>query len=284
MICVQDFFDKDTSTLTYVVYDPLTLDAVVIDPVLDFDPLAWKISYGSAKKIIEFVDSKKLKLHFLLETHAHADHISASSYLQSHYPLAKIAIGQEISQVQKVFKDVYHLTDLPTDGSQFDELYRDGKILQAGSLKITCLHTPGHTPACYSLLIAEHLFTGDCLFAPDLGTGRCDFPGGDAKSLYRSIQDKVYHLPDSTILHSGHDYPSSRELCTSVSLGEMKSKNVKITVNTSEQSFILDRQTRDKTLSLPKLIYQSLFINIRAGQFPERESNGGRYFKIPLTE
>jgi glyoxylase-like metal-dependent hydrolase (beta-lactamase superfamily II) len=281
MVEVKYFFDKDTSTLTYVVYDPTTRDAVIIDPVLDFDPIAWKIGHHSAQKLIDYCKQHELTVHYLLETHVHADHLTSSKHLQkTFFPQAKIAVGREIGAVQKHFSGLFNI-EIPTDGRQFDVLFSDAQVLKAGALQITCLSTPGHTPACYSLYIAEHLFTGDCLFAPDLGTGRCDFPGGDAEALFHSVKEKIYQLPDNTILHSGHDYPSGRELCTAVTLADMKKQNVKLNAQTGEADFIRDRQTRDATLSLPRLIFPSLYVNIRAGHLPEPEANGQRYFKMP---
>jgi glyoxylase-like metal-dependent hydrolase (beta-lactamase superfamily II) len=276
-------FDQATSTLTYIVYDVKTLDAIIIDPVLNFDQASGKISFESFLKIKEFVATHQLKIHYILETHAHADHLTSSYYLKKIYPQAKVAIGERIKEVQEVFKNVFHLPDLKTDGSQFDQLLKDGETIQAGSLKINIYNSSGHTPACLSFLINDHLFTGDALFLEDSGTGRCDFPKGSAKELYQSIK-KLYSLGDHIKVYVGHDYqPNGRELRFMSTIGEEKEKNIQIKAHTSENEYVEFRTKRDKTLSAPKLLLPSIQVNINAGKLPTMEANGVSYLKMPLS-
>jgi len=285
MIKVQEFFDKNTWTLTYVVWDPESKDAVVIDPVLDYDTGASKTSDESAQVVIRFLRDKNLNPHFVLETHAHADHISGAQVIKRAFPSVKIAIGERITKVQQVFRDVFGLpADFKTDGSQFDRLLKDGEIVQAGSVSIKTIATPGHTPACVSYLIDDNVFVGDALFMPDFGTGRCDFPSGSAKDLYHSVHDRLYELPLQTKVFTGHDYsPNGRPLRFMSTIEEERTTNIQLQIYTREEDFVLNRNTRDKTLSAPKLLLPSIQVNIRAGRLPEPEANGARYLRIPIS-
>ncbi len=283
---IKHFFDKATFTLTYVVYDESTKDAVVIDPVLDFDPASGAVTTISNNILRDFIEQKALNVHYVLETHAHADHLSGAHELVTHsFPTAKIGIGENIKVVQETFKDVFNMpASFKADGSQFHRLFRDEEILDAGSLKFKVIFTPGHTPACASYLFGDAVFTGDALFMPDSGTGRCDFPRGDAKTLYNSIANRLYKLPDSTRVFVGHDYqPGGRELKFETTIGLSKQKNIQLTAQTSEDEFVSFRKTRDATLAAPRLLLPSIQVNITAGKFPEPESNGRSYLKLPLS-
>lgn len=284
MANVKEFFDPRTWTLTYIVWDEKSRDAVIIDPVLDYDPAASKVWEASAQEVIEYVRGKELKVHYILETHAHADHLSGSQILKRAFPNAKIGIGERIKEVQSVFKGVFNLPDqFPTDGSQFDELFKDGQKFKAGSLEIGVLFTPGHTPACSSYLIGDAVFTGDALFMPDYGTGRCDFPAGSAETLYNSVHEKLYSLPEKTRVYVGHDYlPNGRALEFTSTIADEKKKNIHLRMDTTRDEFVNFRQSRDKTLAAPKLLLPSVQINIAAGQLPAPEDNGQRYIKIPI--
>ena len=268
---VQSFFDPQTATVTYLVFDPSTRDAVVIDPVLDFDPVTKKTSTESIAQVASFVDAHRLRPHYVLETHAHADHISASQWLKERYG-AKIAIGARITEVQRTFKKVLALPDdFATDGSQFDVLLDDGAVVHAGSLRVETIATPGHTPACMTFVIDGALFTGDALFVEDYGTGRCDFPSGSASELYRSVHDRLYALPDATRVYVGHDYqPGGRELRFESTIGIEKRANVQLRAETSAEEFIRFREARDKKLDPPRLLLQSVRANIEAGRTPTR--------------
>jgi glyoxylase-like metal-dependent hydrolase (beta-lactamase superfamily II) len=283
---IKSIFDSATYTLTYVVYDSNTRDAVVIDPVLDFDPASGAIGSQSLAKLMSFVSEMQLKVHYILETHAHADHISSAHELVArHLPEAKIAIGERITSVQETFKKIFNFPPhFKSDGSQFHRLFKDGEVIQAGALTVKVLFTPGHTPACVSYLIGDAVFTGDTLFMPDSGTGRCDFPQGDATQLYRSVTQVLYKLPDQTRQFVGHDYqPNGRQLAFQSTIGEAKSSNIHITALTTEAEFVEFRKKRDATLTAPRLLFPSIQVNIAAGEFPEAESNGIRYLKMPLT-
>jgi glyoxylase-like metal-dependent hydrolase (beta-lactamase superfamily II) len=285
MTQVKEFFDKNTWTLTYVVWDEKTRDAVVIDPVLDYDQASSKTSEESAEVLLQFLVSQKLNLHFILETHAHADHLSGSQVIKRHFPKASIAIGERIKEVQEVFKGVFNLpADFRTDGSQFDRLLKDGEVLSAGSLEISVIATPGHTPACVSYLMGENVFVGDALFMPDYGTGRCDFPAGSAHDLYKSIHGRLYELPDTTKVYTGHDYlPNGRSLRFMAPLAEEKNQNIHLKANTTEQEFVNFRTARDRTLTAPKLLLPSIQVNVDAGRLPHPEQDGKRYLKIPIS-
>lgn len=280
---MQTFFDDRTSTLTYVVYDLETRDAVCIDPVLDFDQASGQLWKESVRLVKKCIDDHKLNLHFILETHAHADHLSGALELRQLYPNAQIAIGENIKKVQSVFKDVFCLSNLKTDGSQFDRLLKDGELLHAGQLEVRVIFTPGHTPACASYLIGDHLFVGDAIFMPDSGTGRCDFPAGSAEDLFNSITKKIYTLPDHTKIYVGHDYqPNGRPLQYQTTVGEEKNHNIQLKAATTKPDYIQFRKERDKTLAAPKLLLPSIQVNIAAGQLPDPDVNGVSYLKLPL--
>jgi glyoxylase-like metal-dependent hydrolase (beta-lactamase superfamily II) len=285
VIRIQEFFDKATFTLTYVVWDPATLDAVVIDPILDYDPASSQVSEVSASKVITFIDTNRLKPHYILETHAHADHLSGSQIFKVRYPSAQIGIGAGIKEVQKVFKQYFDLhQSFRTDGSQFDRLFRDQELFSAGSLKFEVIYTPGHTPACCSYKVADSVFTGDALFMPDYGVGRCDFPAASAESLFQSVTQRLYSLPDATRVFTGHDYqPNGRPLRFESSIGEQKESNVQINAGTSKDAFVKFRNERDRTLAAPKLLLPSVQINIDAGRLPSAHANGKSYLSIPIT-
>lgn len=281
---VKEFFDKATWTLTYVVSDENTRDAIVIDPVWDYDPGASKMSTESVERVLDYIQENELKVHYILETHAHADHVSGSQVLKQKLPNAKVGIGARIVDVQKVFKDFFNLNpDFATDGSQFDILLTEDKNLKAGSLEVKTIFTPGHTPACGSYIIGDCVFTGDALFMPDYGTGRCDFPSGSANDLYTSVHEKLYKLADSTRFFVGHDYmPNGRALKFESTIGESKANNIQIKSETVREDFVSFRQNRDKTLAAPRLLLPSVQINIDAGLLPTAEKNGTRYLKIPV--
>lgn len=284
MIKVKEFFDKDTYTLTYVVWDDRTKDAVVIDPVLDYDAASSKTSHLSADAVIAFLKENNLNLHFILETHAHADHLSGSQIIKNKFPKAVIAIGEKITKVQEVFKDIFALPEgFKTDGSQFDRLLKDGEEFFAGSVKICTIFTPGHTPACASYLIEDNVFVGDALFMPDYGTGRCDFPAGSANDLYRSVHGRLYELPETTKVFTGHDYlPNGRSLKWMSTIAEEKSQNIQLKAGTSEEEFVRFRKERDLTLAAPKLLLPSVQVNINAGHMPDADEQGRRFLKIPI--
>ncbi|WP_108125028.1 MBL fold metallo-hydrolase [Saccharospirillum mangrovi] len=284
-IQIETFYDEATNTLTYVVFDPASKDAVVIDPVLDYNPIGSIVSDRSYQQVVDFGKQNNLTFHFVLETHAHADHLSASQLFRDEFPDLQVAISERIRQVQQVFKGVYNLPDaFVTDGQQFDRLLKDFETFSAGTLTIKALPTPGHTPACLSYLIEDAVFTGDALFMPDYGTGRCDFPAGDARTLYQGIQENLYSLPDETRVFTGHDYqPNGRAVRWESTIGEEKASNIQLKGNTSADEFVKFREERDAKLAAPKLIYQSILVNIEAGHLPQQESNGKRYLKIPLN-
>ncbi|MCA9541258.1 MAG: MBL fold metallo-hydrolase [Myxococcales bacterium] len=282
---IQSFFDTRTYTMTYVVFDPKTHDAVVIDPVLDYEPVGSKVFTESVENVVRFIEDKGLKLHAILETHAHADHLSGSQVLKRHFPGAQLVIGRRITEVQRLFKRVFDLPeDFPTDGRQFDHLLDDGEIYQAGTVAVRTVYTPGHTPACASYLIDDALFTGDALFMPDQGTGRCDFPGGSATDLYRSITERIYDLPDETRIFVGHDYqPGGRAVAFESTVAEQKATNTQLPAGMTEKEFVERRTARDVTLAAPKLLYQSVQVNVDAGALPRRAANEMRYLKIPVN-
>ncbi len=280
---VQHFFDEQTFTLTYVVYDKETKTGVVIDTVTDFDPNSGRTSNESNDKVAKFIDEQSLSIHYVLDTHAHADHFTGLQYFKDRYG-CRTVIGRYIIGVQSIFREVFNLgADLRADGSQFDVLVEDGEVLEAGPLQIKAIHTPGHTPACLTYQIGDALFVGDALFMPDYGTGRCDFPGGSGEALYDSIQ-KLYSLPDETRVFTCHDYlPGGRELRFQSKIGEEKKSNVQLNEKTTRENYIAFRKERDSGLAMPKLILPSLQVNIRGGRLPEPEGNGTSYLKIPLN-
>jgi glyoxylase-like metal-dependent hydrolase (beta-lactamase superfamily II) len=281
---IETFYDPTTFTLTYVVFDATTRDAVVIDPVLDYDPLSSSTSTASVERIEAFLKKEDLKLHFVLETHAHADHLSGSQYLKRRFD-ARIAIGAAITEVQKVFADIFDLdsTFVP-DGSQFDKLLVDGERIRAGSIDVDVIATPGHTPACVTYKIDDAIFTGDALFIEDYGTGRCDFPRGSADRLYSSVQERLYGLPDATRVFVGHDYqPNGRPLRFETTIGRSKEANVQLRASTSRNEFVKRRNERDAHLAAPRLLFPSVQVNIDAGRLPKPRANGRRYLTIPLN-
>ncbi|MEW6270902.1 MAG: MBL fold metallo-hydrolase [Thermodesulfobacteriota bacterium] len=279
---IQHFFDEATSTLTYVVHDAATRDAVVIDPVLDLDPKSGRTSWSSADAVARHVDRHGLRVAYAIDTHAHADHLSGLAFFRKRWG-ARTVTGAGVGVVQAAFRDVYNLgPSFPVDGRQFDVLLDEGDELEVGALRVRAMHTPGHTPAHMSWQVGDALFVGDTLFMPDYGTARCDFPGGDAGVLYDSIQ-RIYALADETRLFMGHDYrPGGRELRFATTVGEQKAANVHLDARTSRDEFIELRRRRDAELEMPALILPSLQVNIRAGELPEPESNGVSYLKIPL--
>lgn len=283
---IKEFFDKATFTLTYVVWDEATRDAIVIDPVLDYDPASSTTTEESVRQVAAFLEAERLKLLYILETHAHADHLSGSQVLKSLYPQAVVAIGARITEVQKVFKPIFDLPEsFPTNGSQFDRLLNDREKLSVGSLTVEVHYTPGHTPACSSYLIGDALFTGDALAMPDSGVGRCDFPAGSAETLYQSVTKRIYSLPDSTRVFTGHDYlTGGREMRFESTIGEQKRSNIHINGTTSQEAFVKFRTDRDRTLSAPRLLLPSVQVNIDAGHMPPAHANSRRYLSIPITK
>lgn len=281
---IQPFYDPETFTLTYLVWDPATRDAIVIDPVLDYDPLASQTSTHSVDQLSAAIRELDLRLRWVLETHAHADHLSGSQLLEQRFD-APVAIGRRITEVQQTFKHIFDLgEEFATDGSQFGRLLDDGEVLEAGSLRIEVIATPGHTPACVTYRIDNAIFTGDALFMHDYGTGRCDFPRGSAEALYHSVHDRLYALPDETRVFVGHDYqPGGRAPAWETTIGQSKAQNPQLRADTSEREFVEFRRRRDATLKPPRLIFQSVQVNADAGRIPPAHANGIRYLRLPLN-
>ena len=279
---VTAFFDPATFTVTYVAADPATSRAAIVDPVLDFDAASGRTSTDSADKVSGFVAAEGLTVDWILETHVHADPLTAAPYLQDRLG-GRIAIGRNVGAVQETFKGVFNIEDLATDGSQFDHLFDDGDEFRVGSIAGTIIGTPGHTPACITYVVGDAAFVGDTLFMPDFGTARTDFPGGDAGTLYDSIQ-RILALPDETRLYMCHDYkaPGRDEFAWETSVAEQRARNVHLEGGVSRDEFVTMRNGRDAELGMPKLILPSIQVNVRAGQLPEPESNGVRYLKTPL--
>ncbi|MBX9605105.1 MAG: MBL fold metallo-hydrolase [Gammaproteobacteria bacterium] len=280
---VQAFFDPATYTVTYVVADPASRHCALVDTVLDYDPKSGRTSTKSADEVIAFVEAERLTVDWILETHAHADHLSAAQYLKQRLG-GKVAIGELITRVQAGFKRLFNEDErFATDGSQFDHLFKDGEAFQVGELTGRVLHTPGHTPACISYIIGGECFVGDTLFMPDYGTARCDFPGGNAAELYRSIK-KILDLPPDTRLWMCHDYltPTRDHHAWESTVREERKHNVHVHDGIEEQEFVKLRQARDATLAMPVLILPAVQINMRAGHKPPPEANGVSYLKIPL--
>lgn len=283
MLNIKHFFDQDTYTLTYVVSDSESKDAIIIDPVLNYDPASGQVSCESLAQLDEYIQSQSLKVRGILETHAHADHLTSSQYLKKTYPEAVLAVSEKITLVQETFKPIFNLTQLETSGNQFDRLLKNNEDIQFGTIALKVLATPGHTPACTSFLIEDNLFVGDSIFMPDYGCGRCDFPMGSATDLYHSITQVIYQLPETTKIFVGHDYqPEGRELKFQTTVGESKAHNIQLNSERSQEDFVKFRTERDATLSTPKLLLPSIQVNIDAGRLPTAESNGTRYLKIPL--
>ena len=281
---IHSFFDPATYTLTYVVFDPDSRDAVVIDPVLDYDPLASRTSQESLEQVSAFLRGHDLTLRYVLETHAHADHLTGAQFLKRRFG-AGVVIGARITEVQATFKQIFDLPEsFAIDGSQFDRLLADGQGLRAGSLQLVALATPGHTPACVSYQIGDAVFTGDALFMEDYGTGRCDFPRGSAEDLYDSVHSRLYKLPDETRVFVGHDYqPGGRAVRFETTIGVSKKKNVQLREETTREEFVAFRRRRDQTLSPPRLLFPSVQINVDAGRLPQPHGNGSRYLQIPIN-
>jgi len=281
---IKAFFEAATFTVSYVVHDPETRRAAVVDSVLDYDPASGRTSHASADAVIAYVGEKNLVVDWLLETHAHADHLSAAPYLQGKLG-GKIAIGEHIVTVQTVFGSLFNVGDkFRRDGSDFDQLWHDGDQFAIGNLAVTVLHVPGHTPACIAYVIGDAVFVGDTMFMPDYGTARADFPGGDARTLYRSAR-RILALPPETRLFMCHDYlPAGRtEYVWETTVEAERSANVHIHDGVTEDEFVAMREARDATLDMPRLILPSVQVNMRAGHLPEAEGNGVTYLKIPLN-
>jgi glyoxylase-like metal-dependent hydrolase (beta-lactamase superfamily II) len=280
---IRAFFDEATFTVSYLIWDDATNAAAVIDPVLDYDPKSGRTSTMSADAILAAAASQGLKIEWVLETHAHADHLSAGAYLREKVK-AKIVIGERIKSVQSTFQSLFNIADQTTDGSDFDRLVKDGDRIALGILTIEVLHTPGHTPACVSYRIADAVFVGDTLFMPDYGTARVDFPGGDARTLYRSIQ-RILSLPPETRLFMCHDYkaPGRTTYAWETTVAAERERNVHVRDGVTEDEFVVRRTERDRTLAMPVLILPSVQVNIRAGRMPTPEANGVSYMKIPLN-
>ena len=281
---IHAFFDEPTNTVSYVVADDSTGACAIVDSVLDYDAASGRTTTASADEIIEFVREKNFQVQWILETHVHADHLSAAPYLKERVG-GKSAIGKNVSTVQSVFGDVFNAEpEFLRDGSQFDHLFEDGEIFSIGGLEGKAIHTPGHTPACMTYVIGDAAFVGDTLFMPDYGTARTDFPGGDAATLYRSIQ-RIFALPEKTRLFMCHDYkaPGRDEYRWETTVAEERANNVHVKDGITESDFVKFRTERDATLSMPKLILPSVQVNMRAGQLPPPEDNGNQYLKIPLN-
>jgi len=282
---VQTFFDEATFTASHVVHDPATKDAAIIDSVLDFDQPSGRTSFESAQEIVAFVRDQGLKVRYIMETHAHADHLSAAPWLQEKLG-SELAIGAEIVTVQDVFGKVFNEgTEFQRDGSQFDRLLRDGDTLMLGEIPLIALHVPGHTPADMAYVIGDAAFVGDTMFMPDYGTARADFPGGDARDLYRSVR-RLMRLPDETRVFLCHDYkaPNRTEFVWETTMLAERTANVHIHEGVTEDAFVEMRTQRDSTLEMPRLILPSIQVNMRGGRLPEAEDNGVRYLKLPLNQ
>ena len=278
---IVPFFEEDTNTFSYVVSDPTSNSCAIIDSVLDFDMASGNVDHKSADAIIRYVEEKKLQVEWIIETHVHADHLSAAPYLKERLG-GKIAIGDKVSVVQKVFSDIFNAgPEFSTDGSQFDHLFADGEHYSIGNLQAYAMHTPGHTPACMTHVIGEAVFAGDTIFMPDSGTARADFPGGDAAVLFQSIQ-KILSLPSNSKIYMCHDYGEDRELEYLTTVKEELENNIHVNAGVKESEFVAMREARDKTLDVPHLILPSLQVNMRAGHLPAAEDNGRAYLKLPI--
>lgn len=279
---IEAFFDEPTNTVTYLVADPATGDAAVIDPVHDFDPASGEVDSASVDRVLTSAQAHGWRIVMVLETHAHADHLSGAPLIKARTG-AWIGIGEHIRDVQKIFRPVFDLTDLKTDGSDFDRLFADGDRFALGELEVAVMHVPGHTPADIAYRIGDAAFVGDTLFMPDYGTARADFPGGDARTLYRSIRT-LLSLPDETRLFLCHDYkaPGREDYRWETTVGAQRRDSVHVHDGVSEDAFVAMREARDATLAVPKLLLPSIQVNVRAGQLPEAEDNGVRYLRIPV--
>lgn len=280
---VTGFFDPETSTISYVVKDPDSEACAIIDSVMDIDYAAGRISHGHADEIIAFVRARGLRVEWLIETHVHADHLSAAPYIQGILG-GELGIGARITEVQETFGKVFNEgTEFQRDGGQFDRLFEDGDSYAIGGMTAVAIHTPGHTPACVTHVIGDAAFVGDTLFMPDGGSARADFPGGDAGTLYDSIQ-KVLSLPDATRLFMCHDYgPNGREIAWETTVAEERARNIHVGQGASREAFVAMREARDATLAMPKLIIPSLQVNMRGGELPPADASGRRFLKVPLN-
>ena len=276
------FFDEPTNTVSYLVWDPATMDGVVIDPVLNFDHRSGKADVESADAVLAEANRGGVRINMVLETHAHADHLSGAPYIKLKTG-AKVAIGEHIRDVQRIFRPVFNAVDVSGDGSEFDHLFRDGERFRIGTIDAEVISTPGHTPACVSYRIGDAVFVGDTLFMPDFGTARADFPGGDARTLYRSIH-RLLSLPTETRLFMCHDYkaPGRDRFAWETTVGEERARNVHVHEGVSEDAYVAMRTMRDATLAAPLLLLPSIQVNIRAGRLPPAEANGVRYLKVPV--
>jgi glyoxylase-like metal-dependent hydrolase (beta-lactamase superfamily II) len=282
-VTVKHLFDEDTFSFTYLIFDSQTNEAAVIDPVMNYDPNSATISYTSVKQLLSLIEQLKLNIKWILETHVHADHLSAAQWLKQKTG-AMLVIGEKVTKVQTTFNQLYDLSELDSaKANDFDYLAKDGDEFLLGHHAIKVMHTPGHTPSCCSYIVDDMAFVGDTLFMPDYGTARCDFPGGDAAELYHSIQ-KLLSLPDKTRLHMCHDYmPNGRELKWQTNVLDQKANNIHINQNITKEEFIEMRVERDKTLSVPKLILPALQVNIKAGKLPAKNNKNKCFLKIPLS-
>ena len=280
---IKNFFDQDTATYTHVISDSVSGNCIVIDPVLNFDPKSGRTGTHSADAVITFIQKNQFRLDWILETHAHADHLTAAQYLRAKLG-GKVAISEQILNVQDVFKGIFNLgEEFKANGSQFDYLLKDGEKITFGGLSFKCLFVPGHTPACMAYEIESSIFVGDTLFLPDVGTARCDFPGGDPRALYKSVK-RILSYPDSTNLYICHDYPpNGRPTNCLTTVGQERAGNIHIHDGISEDEFVNMRVARDQTLDMPVLMLPSIQVNIRAGAMPPKEDNGFAYLKIPIN-
>jgi len=279
---IRAFFDEPTNTVSYLVWDPATKEGAVIDPVLNFDQRSGKATVQSADAMLEEAKRLGVQIKQVLETHAHADHLSGAPYIKLKTG-ATVAIGDHIRDVQRIFRPVFNAIDVSGDGSEFDHLFKDGERFKVGGIDAEVLYTPGHTPACISYQIGDAVFVGDTMFMPDYGTARADFPGGNARDLYRSIQ-RILSLPNETRLFMCHDYkaPGRDQYACETTVGEERARNVHVREGVSEDDFVKMREARDATLAAPLLLLPSIQVNIRAGKFPPAEANGVRYLKVPV--
>lgn len=279
---IRGFFDEPTNTVSYLVWDSATREGAVIDPVLNFDPRSGKATVESADAMLAAAGKLGVNIKQVLETHAHADHLSGAPYIKLKTG-AKVGIGDHIKDVQRIFRPVFNAVDVSGDGSEFDHLFKDGEHFRIGSIDAEVIYTPGHTPACISYKIGDAVFVGDTMFMPDYGTARADFPGGNARDLYRSIH-RLFSLPNETRLFMCHDYkaPGREQYAWETTVGEEKARNVHVREGVSEDDFVKMREARDTTLAAPLLLLPSIQVNIRAGKFPPAEANGVRYLKVPV--
>lgn len=280
---VKCFFHKPTSTCTYIIQDPSSKHAAIIDSVLDYHLSGARLSTEFADLLLSHIKEESLLIDWILDTHVHADHISGSNYLKKHLPQSRTAISEKITAVQKTWSKIFNWPDFPCDGSQWDYLLNETEPLKIGQLELYAIHTPGHTPACCTFVVGDTIFTGDVIFQPDFGTARCDFPGGSASTLYKSLKEKLYTLPDEYRIFVGHDYPpATRTVLFETSIASEKTSNKYVTENTTLEEFVTAREKRDAELDVPNLLFPSLQFNINAGALPAAEDNGTIYVKFPL--